>query len=203
MKNVPQAAVKTADIAIEGPVSAAYLKPLDMNEGLRNFRNPLRQKEALQIVAGSTNGMVYIVRHKQEITGYVLFHPPNRHSRWNRHPRLLELGAIEISPAWKRRGLATALLQRAFTNDLLEQYVVITTEYFWHWDLKSSGLDVWDYQKMLTRLFGRVGFKRRRTDDPEILEHPANMLMVRFGRDLSKSYIRAFDELTYQQSLIE
>jgi len=192
-----------ADIVIEGPVSGSYLEPLTINEGLRNFRIPARQKETLVIVANSPEGLVYIARHEQEIVGYVLFHYPSRYSRWSRHPRLLELGAIEVAPRWQRRGIAGALLQRAFTNDQLEQYVVITTEYFWHWDLKNSGLDVWEYQKMLTRLFGSVGFKRRRTDDPEILEHPANMLMVRFGRDVGKSFIKAFDDLTYQNSLVE
>lgn len=192
-----------ADIVIEGPVSGSYLEPLTINEGLRNFRIPARQKETLVIVANSPEGLVYIARHEQEIIGYVLFHYPSRYSRWSRHPRLLELGAIEVAPRWQRRGIAGAMLQRAFTNDQLEQYVVITTEYFWHWDLKNSRLDVWEYQKMLTRLFGSVGFKRRRTDDPEILEHPANMLMVRFGRDVGKSFIKAFDDLTYQNSLVE
>ena len=31
----------------------------------------------------------------------------------------------------------------------MEDYLVITTEYYWHWDLKGTGLTVWDYRKMM------------------------------------------------------
>ena len=86
---------------------------------------------------------------------------------------------------------------------MLFRSVVITTEFYWHWDLQGSGLNVWEYQKMLTKLFGSVGFKRRHTDDPEILEHQANMLMVRFGKRVNQAYIKAFDDLTYQKSIFD
>ena len=33
----------------------------------------------------------------------------------------------------------------------MEDYLVITTEYYWHWDLKGTGLNVWDYRKMMER----------------------------------------------------
>ncbi|MGB9803858.1 GNAT family N-acetyltransferase [Desulfofundulus sp.] len=190
-------------VFIEGPVSRDYLATLAMNEHLRNFRNPTRQKEALMITASDPEGLVYIARHGQEIIGYVLFHKPSEYTRWSRHPRLLELGAIEVSRSWQRQGIAKELLHQAFKNEKLEDYVVITTEFYWHWDLQGSGLDVFTYQRMLTRLFGSAGFKRRGTDDPEILEHPANMLMVRFGRKVSKTYIKAFEDLTYQNSLVD
>ncbi|MBE3585592.1 GNAT family N-acetyltransferase [Desulfofundulus thermocisternus] len=190
-------------VFIEGPVSKEYLATLNMNDRLRNFRNPARQKEALMIAASSPEGLVYIARHAQEIIGYVLFHKPNEYTRWSRHPRLLELGAIEVSRSWQRMGIAKELLQQAFKNEMLEDYVVITTEFFWHWDLEGSGLDTFGYQRMLTRLFGSAGFKRRGTDDPEILEHPANMLMVRFGKRVSKVHVKAFEDLTYQNSLVD
>ncbi|NTW05173.1 MAG: N-acetyltransferase, partial [Peptococcaceae bacterium] len=95
------------------------------------------------------------------------------------------------------------VLKAAFSNEDLENYIVITTEFTWHWDLRDSKLDVWNYQRMLTKLFSSVNFKRRRTDDPEILEHPANMLMVRIGSRVSDTFIKGFEEMLYQQSLIE
>ncbi len=190
-------------VTIEGPVSRDHLATLTMNVELRNFRNPARQKEALLIAAGQPEGLVYIARHQQEIIGYVLFHKPSEYTRWSRHPRLLELGAIEVSRSWQRLGIAKELLRQAFKNEMLEDYVVITTEFYWHWDLKGSGLDVFGYQRMLTRLFGSVGFKRRGTDDPDILEHPANMLMVRFGKRASKTHVKAFEDLTYRNSLVD
>ncbi|WP_245561158.1 GNAT family N-acetyltransferase [Desulfoscipio gibsoniae] len=189
-------------VVIEGPVSQAYLDTLEINQALNNFRNAKRQKEALGLVANLPEGMVYIARSGQEIIGYILFHYPNQYSRWVRHPRILELGAIEVSREWQKRGLAKAILHEAFKNPVLEEYVIITTEFYWHWDLKNSGLGVWEYQSMLKHIFGSVNFKRRHTDDPEILEHSANMLMVRIGKNVSKNHIEMFDELTYQNSII-
>ncbi len=190
-------------VQIEGPVGKGYLEALKMDEKLTNFRMPERQLEALCIIAGSPEGIVYIARNNQFIVGYVAFHYPSQFSRWSKHPRILELGAIEVSSTFKRFGLGTQLLKAAFSNTVMEEYIIITTEFFWHWDLKDSGLDVWNYQRMLAKLFGSVHFKKRRTDDPEILEHPANMLMVRVGAKVSDAYVKSFEDMLYQQSIIE
>jgi len=190
-------------VFIEGPVSEDHLKNLQMNDGLSNFRTPDRQHEALRIIARAPEGLVYIARTDREILGYVAFHYPSQFSRWSKHPRILELGAIEVSSKFKRLKLGTHLLKAAFANPVMEEYIIITTEFFWHWDLKDSGLDVWNYQRMLTKLFGSVHFKKRRTDDPEILEHPANMLMVRVGTRVSSTYTKSFDDMLYQQSIVE
>jgi len=189
-------------VNLEGPVSQAKLELMDIDKGLGNFRSPMRQKEALAQVANLSEGLVYIAQIEEKIVGYVLFHYPSEFSRWTRHPRLLELGAIEISINWQKRGLAKALLAEAFKNQALEEYIVITTEFNWHWDLKSSGLNVWQYRDMLKKVFGSVGFKRRHTDDPEILEHQANMLMVRVGKNVSKNHVDMFTDLTYQHSIL-
>lgn len=189
-------------VIVEGPVDADYISTLEINKTLNNFRNAKRQKEALMHIANLPEGLVYISRHEQEIIGYVVFHYPNEYSRWIRHPRIFELGAIEVSREWQKRGIAKEILKEAFDNSTLEDYIIITTEFYWHWDLKNSGLDVWSYQRMLKNVFGSVGFKRRHTDDPEILEHQANMLMVRIGNNVSQNHINMFEELTYQQSII-
>jgi len=68
--------------------------------------------------------------------------------------------------------------------------------------LKALALMSGRIQKMLINLFGKVGFKKRRTDDPEILEHPANMLLVRIGKKVNKIYLKAFEDMTYQHSLV-
>lgn len=190
-------------VFIEGPVSGDHIASLAMNPKLTNFRAPERQKESLIIVSNSPEGMAYIAHNNREIVGYVSFHYPSQYTRWSKHPRILELGAIEVSQDYKRCGIATRLLKLAFENPAMEEYVVITTEFYWHWDIRNSGLDVMSYQRMLSKLFGTVNFKKRRTDDPEILEHPANMLMVRFGSKLNNMYIKAFEELTYQKSLVD
>lgn len=189
-------------VEILGPVTSEYIASLKMNKKLNNFRRASRQQEALMQVSDLPEGIVYIAKHQDEIIGYVMFHHPNQHSRWSKHPRLLELGAIEISKDWKKMKIATNLLRVAFNNSDLEEYVVITTEFYWHWDINDSKLSIWDYQKMLRKLFSSAGFKRRHTDDPEILEHPANMLMVRFGGELTDYHIKLFENLTYQHSIL-
>ncbi|KJS14593.1 MAG: acetoin dehydrogenase [Peptococcaceae bacterium BRH_c4b] len=195
--------IPTGIVFVEGPVKADVLANLSINQKLTNFRAPERQYESMIIVANLPEGMVYIARYGNEIVGYILFHYPSQYSRWNKHPRILELGAIEVSQDYKRHGIGTSLLKVAFENPVMEEFVVITTEFFWHWDLKNSGLDVMSYQRMLNKLFSVVDFRKRRTDDPDILEHPANMLMVRFGSMVSKAYVNAFEELIYQNSLVE
>lgn len=196
--NTPQ-----GQVIIEGPTDRDYLASLLIDPNLSNFRNPARQKEALMIVAGAPEGMVYVARHGKTIVGYLSFHAPSPYTRWSRHPRILELGAIEVSIRWRRYGIASALLTEAFRNANLEEYIIIACEFQQHWDLQGTRMNAWNYQRMLTRLYGSVGFKKRRTDDPEILEHPANMLLVRFGRKVNSAYLKAFEELTYQQSLVD
>ena len=167
-------------IHLEGPVTASYLSRLSMNEQLNNFRPADRQKDALITITDLPNGRVFIARCEQEIIGYVTFHHPDEYSRWCKHPWVVELGAIEVSKQWRKYRVAQYLLSEAFSNSYVEDFIVITIEYCWHWDLRSSGLTTWDYQRMLTKLFSSVGLKKRATDDPDILEHPANVLMVRY-----------------------
>lgn len=185
-------------IHLEGPVTGEYILRLKMHEGLNNFRPAKRQQEALSTIPSLPNGRLFIARHEQEIVGYVTFHHPDEYSRWCKHPWVLELGAIEVTQPWRKYKIANHLLKEAFSNPFVEDFIIITIEYCWHWDLQGSGLSMWDYQKMLTRLFGSVGMKKRATDDPDIIEHPANVLMVRYGRNVPKEAIQRFEQLTFQ-----
>ena len=186
------------EIIVEGPVSAEQFDQLQMNAKLTNFRPPDRQKEALRTISLMPEGMVYAARHGNEIVGYVTFHPPDKYCRWCRHPRALELGGIEISPDHRQKGIGAALLKKSFENPVLENYIVLTIEFCWHWDLKGSGLEIYTYQRMLAKLFGTAGLVRRDTDDPDILEHPANVLMVRAGKNVAKDDTFLFETMLYE-----
>jgi len=180
---------------IEGPVSGRYVTTLTLDDELNNFRTPDKQLDALAGIADSVDGLLYILRSGQTVVGYVSFHAPDPYSRWSQHPKVLELGAIELSPKFRGKKLGIKLLQYAFSNPIMEERVAITTEYCWHWDLDNTGLDIWSYQKMLTRLFGSVGLKYTSTDDPDICEHVANVLMVRYGKNLSSDDVNLFESL--------
>jgi acetoin utilization protein AcuA len=184
-------------VFLEGPAEGAYLETLTMNSLLNNFRPADRQKTALVKITELPDGMIYLARHQQEIVAYVAFHRPDEYSRWSRHPRVLEMGGIEVSPAWRQCRIAENLLKLAFSNERLEDFIVITTEYCWHWDLKNTGLSLWGYQQVLTRLFGQVGLKKVTTDDPDILEHPANVLMAKIGSRVSKEDIALFEKMRF------
>ena len=186
---------------LEGPVMPKSLENLKFNQHLTNFRLAEEQKRALIAISKLPQGMIYIARSGYEIIGYITFHYPDEYFRWSRHPKILELGGIEISPNWRRKGIAEALLEEAFRNPIMEEFIVITLEFCWHWDLEGSGLEIFEYQKMLEKLFGLVGLKRRATDDPDITEHPANVLMVRFGKNISKKNILLFEDMLFEKKI--
>lgn len=188
----------TREYYLEGPVVSKSLENLKINQKLTNFRPAEDQKEALISISKLPKGMIYIARSGREIIGYVTFHYPEEYFRWSKHPKVLELGGIEISPDWRKKGIAEALLKEAFSNPVMEEFIVVTLEFCWHWDLKGSGLEIFEYQKMLEKLFGMVCLKRRATDDPDITEHPANVLMVRFGKNVSTKDILLFEDMLFE-----
>ena len=40
----------------------------------------------------------------------------------------------------------------------MEDYIIITTEYYWHWDLKGTGLNVWEYRKIMEKMMNARWF---------------------------------------------
>jgi len=188
-------------IFIEGPCPSSYLAEMIMNNKLTNFRPPEKQKEALMMIADLPEGMIYIARDDKEIVGYVTFHEPDECSRWIKHPRVIELGGIEISADWRRCKVAETLLQVAFSNPIMENYILITMEICWHWDTSNTKLDLWSYQRALTKIFGTIGMKRIPTDDPDIIEHPANVLMARIGHKVSNKDISLFESMKFKSRL--
>ena len=200
--NVETSVIETVEsprglIILQGPVKAALMADLAMEAGLDNFRWPDKQKNALMEIADAPDGQVFIARHDQTIIAYISFHYPDQCSRWINHPCVLELGAIEVSPNWRKLKLAQRLLELAIKNPLMEEHIVITIEYCWHWDLDATGLDIWSYQKMLARIFGSVGFERVYTDDPDILEHLCNVLMARIGKNVTPDEVKLFRHLQF------
>ncbi|MBX6395169.1 MAG: GNAT family N-acetyltransferase [Alicyclobacillaceae bacterium] len=188
------------DLVIEGPVPSQTLKSLVFHEGLKAFRPPDRQHMALIHIADLPEGRVIIARNRQVIIGYVTFLYPDPLERWSQGqmPDLLELGAIEVAAPYRHSGVSKALLEVAYMDPAMEQYIVISTEYYWHWDLDGTGLNVWEYKEVMKKVMGSVGMEVYATDDPEICSHPANMLMARIGRRVPPESIEKFHRLRFQ-----
>ena len=184
---------------IEGPVSKAQLQTYSFDEGLDAFRIPIEQFEAIQDISTLDEGRIYIIRKENHIIGYVTYLYPDPMERWSEGqlPYLLELGAIEISLAYRGLGLGRMLLKVSTRSPELEDYIIITTEYYWHWDLKNSKLDVFEYKKLMQRMMSNGGLEVFATDDPEITSHPANCLMARIGKNITVDQMEAFDDIRF------
>lgn len=188
-------------IIIEGPLTPEQLKKHTFHKGLVAFRPPEEQKKALIDIAGFPEGRVIVARDEQTIVGYVTYLYPDPLESWSEGnmENLLELGAIEVSPPYRGLSIGKQLLLLSMMDDAMEDYIIISTEYYWHWDLKGTGLNVWQYRKIMERMMAAGGLEPCATDDPEICSHPANCLMVRIGKRVDEESIEQFDRLRFRR----
>lgn len=192
---------REGQIVVEGPAPPERLRELRLHETLDAFRRPREQHEALVEIAGLPEGRIVLAREDETVVGYVTFHYPDELERWSEGGMddLIELGAIEVADDYRSLGLGKAMLTAAFADEQLDNAIVYTTEYYWHWDLEKSGLNVWQYREMMEKLMKSVGMVWFATDDPEICAHPANCLMVRIGKDVPLSSVEQFDRVRFRQ----
>ncbi|MBD7943497.1 MULTISPECIES: GNAT family N-acetyltransferase [Psychrobacillus] len=190
---------KHGTIVIEGPVPSEDLANLTFHEELIAFRNPAQQHKAIIEIAKLPEGRIIIVRDKNMIVGYCTFLHPDPLERWSQGnmENLIELGAIEVIPKFRGTGVGKELLRVSMMDDAMEDYITITTEYYWHWDLKGTGLNVWEYRKMMEKMMMAGGLEYYATDDPEISSHPANCLMAKIGSRVDNESIQQFDQLRF------
>ncbi|RIJ66695.1 GNAT family N-acetyltransferase [Rummeliibacillus sp. POC4] len=189
--------IPNGTILVEGPVPTNVLQRLKFHEGLTAFRIPQQQFAAIIEISKLPEGRMIIARLNDTIIAYATFLYPDPLERWSEGnmENLLELGAIEVAPEFRGTGVGKSILQVAMMDDAMEDYIVITTEYYWHWDLKRTGLNVWQYRKVMEKMMQAGGLEVAATDDPEISSHPANCLMVRIGKRVDQKSIKKFDQL--------
>jgi acetoin utilization protein AcuA len=188
-------------ILLAGPISPEQVGSYTMHPGLHAFRRPKDQHEALIEIAGLPEGRIVAAVHQNVIVGYVTFHYADELERWSEGNMddLIELGAIEVAAPFRKFGVGKRLIQLAFAGNQLDNAIVFTTEYYWHWDLDGSHLSVWEYRQMMENLMKCVNMVWFATDDPEICSHPANCLMVRVGKDVPLSSVEQFDRVRFRQ----
>ncbi|WP_026582526.1 GNAT family N-acetyltransferase [Bacillus sp. J33] len=193
--------LKTANgnLIIEGPISPEKLADYEFHKDLVAFRPPEQQHKALVEIAGLPEGRIIIARDRHTIVGYVTYLYPDPLERWSegKMDNLIELGAIEVIPAFRGSGTGKNLLKVSMMDDAMEDYIIITTEYYWHWDLKGTGLNVWEYRKIMEKMMNAGGLEWYATDDPEISSHPANCLMARIGKRVGQESVQQFDRLRF------
>jgi len=189
-------------ISVEGPLTSKQLASYSFHPELISFRNPKLQQEALVKVAALPEGRVIAAIVEETIVGYVTYTYPDPVESWstNNIENLIELGAIEVAPDFRNLNIGKNLLKVSILDDAMEDYIIITTEYYWHWDLKRTGLNVWEYRKIMERMMTACGYVEYATDDPEIRSHPANCLMARIGKRIDQKSIEQFDKLRFKNS---
>ncbi|WP_337970088.1 GNAT family N-acetyltransferase [Virgibacillus salexigens] len=188
-------------IIIEGPLEASDLKKYEFHEELTAFRPASKQFEAIITISTFSEARIIIARTADTIIGYVTYLHPDPLERWSTFEmeELLELGAIEVIPAFRGAKIASGLLEVSMMDDFMENYIIISTEYYWHWDLDGTKLSIWDYRKVMEKMMAAGGLLPAPTDDPEIISHPANCLMVRIGKNVTADSITQFDTLRFLQ----
>ncbi|SIS52195.1 GNAT family N-acetyltransferase [Salimicrobium flavidum] len=189
----------TGELTIEGPLTSEELSQYSFHEKLTAFRPPKKQFEAIKGIADLPEGRIIIARFEGDIVGYVTYLHPDPLERWSegKMENLIELGAIEVIPGFRGYRVGSHLLEISMLDEYMENYIVISTEYYWHWDLKGTGLSIWQYRKVMEKMMAAGGLKPAPTDDPEIISHPANCLMVRIGKNIGGSDIDQFDRLRF------
>ncbi|SEI06421.1 acetoin utilization protein AcuA [Halobacillus karajensis] len=186
-------------VIVEGPLPSKELNKYTFNEGLTAFRPAEKQFDAIKGIADFDEGRIIIARNNEEIIGYVTYLHPDPLERWSEGNMedLIELGAIEVIPKFRGYRIGSRLLKVSMMDDYMENYIIISTEYYWHWDLKGTGLNIWDYRKVMEKMMAAGGLTPSPTDDPEIISHPANCLMVKVGQLVPETSVEQFDKLRF------
>lgn len=197
--NAIEVKTKHGTVIVEGPVPSEEIANLHFHEDLKAFRVPEQQHKAIIEIAKLPEGRLIIVRDQTTIVGYTTFLYPDPLERWSKGnmENLIELGAIEVIPKYRGSGVGKSLLKVSMMDDAMNDYIIITTEYYWHWDLKGTGLNVWEYRKVMEKMMNAGGLEYYATDDPEISSHPANCLMARIGTRIDSESIQKFDQLRF------
>ena len=190
---------ETGPLILEGPLTGEQMASYEFHEDLVAFRPPALQHKALIEICDLPEGRIFVARKNQTIVGYVTYLYPDPLERWSeiKMDNLIELGAIEVIPEYRGASVGKSMIRLSMEDDSVEDYIIITTEYYWHWDLKGTGLNVWDYRKVMEKMMSAGGLVYFATDDPEISSHPANCLMARIGKRVPSEDIEKFDQLRF------
>lgn len=199
-----QIQLKQGTVLIEGPIPPESVAAYGFHSDLKSFRQPEDQHQALIEIAELPEGRIIVAVQDGTIVGYVTFHYPDPLERWSEGnmDNLIELGAIEVIPGLRGRSIGTELLKLAMLDPAMEDYIVMTTEYYWHWDLKGTGLTAREYRKVMEKMMNAGGLEWYATDDPEICAHPANCLMARIGKRVDRESFQQFDRLRFRDRFL-
>lgn len=179
----------------------SFVEGLEADEGLRAFaRLPEREHQLLLAVARKPeNRLTLAYTATGKIIGQATLAPLDHW--WQDIGNAYEI-AVEVSPSWRKQGIAHHLLSFALEFEALEEYLIIGLGLSWHWDYEGLGISRFDYRELVARLFAAHGFTEYLTSEPNIRMDPANILVARLGsRLVQESMNRFFQRLLRSETL--
>ncbi len=196
--NSVKSVIKTAlgRLEIDGPIAADVLKDYRLADGLNCFRPSARQHTALVDLAGHPDGLVFTASLAKTVISYVSFQKPD-YAWWQKRclAEVIELGGLETDLAWRKMGITKMLMDSIFKNPdfkYFEDYIVLAVQFVHTWDLANTNLAPWAYREFMIKLFTRYNFTSWETVDPEIREHPCNILLARVGENVDSFCVTRF-----------
>ena len=179
----------------------ALVERLQVDEGLRAFaRVPEREHQLLLSLARQPEtrlALAYTPTGK--IAGQATLAPLD--GWWQSIENAREV-AVEVSPAFRKQGVAHQLLSLALEFESVEEYLIVGLGFSWHWDYAGLGMSRFQYREMLARLFAAHSFTEYLTSEPNIRMDPANILVARLGRCLGKESMNRFFEWLLQSETL-
>ncbi len=185
---------------IATPVGPIYLQhhcppslveSLRAESGLRAFaRLPEREHALLLGLARRSDSQLALAYTPTgEIVGQVTLAPVD--AWWEGLANAYEI-AVEVSSGWRKLGIARQLLALVFEQEHLEHHIILGMGLSWHWDTEGLGINRFRYRELVEQLFEPYGFVEYLTSEANIRMDPANILLVRLGRDVDQETLNHF-----------
>jgi hypothetical protein len=170
-------------LILQSVCSPALVASLKAERGLHAFaHSPEREHHLLlEIAEHSHRALTLAYTPGGEIVGQVTLAPAD--PWWQGVANTYEL-AMEVSVHWRRLGMARHLLSLALAFDAVEEMILVALGLSWHWDLEGSGLSPFRYRSLLAHILEPYHFFECLTDEPNVGMDPANILLVRIGKDV-------------------
>ncbi len=179
----------------------SFVEELKVDDGLRAFaRLPEREHNLLLSIAKRPeNRLTLAYTAGGTIVGQATLAPLD--SWWQDISNAYEI-AVEVSPGWRKLGIAHQLLTFALEFESLEEHLILGLGLSWHWDYKGLGITPFLYRELIARLFAAHGFTEYLTSEPNIRMDPANILVARLGNRLAEENVNRFYQRLLQSDTL-
>ncbi len=169
----------------------SLVERLVADSGLHAFaRIPEREHELLLNISKSPDCALTLAHTPNgEIVGQVTLAPGD--DWWDGFENVYEV-TIEVSSNWRNMGIAETILDFALELDALEEMILFARGLSWHWDTENLKISVYQYRKLIARLFEAQGFKEFSTTVPDIRMEPGNILLARIGQNVDQLVEKRF-----------